>query len=130
MPYRWTKLKYPLRLPRCFASLTVNSDKVYIVGGAGRNLENQKNLNNSIASIDLWNEEKLAWSPVTDLSIPRHGHALAYLGTQLLIIGGVTTIYGRALNDIECFCSERGEYFCLALISFRHIKILISIVAQ
>lgn len=57
----------------------------------------------------MWIEEKFEWLPVTELSIARHGHALAYLGTQLFIIGGVTTIYGRALNDIECFCCERGN---------------------
>lgn len=44
------------------------------------------------------------------MSMPRHGHALAYLGTQLIIIGGVTTIYMRALNNVESYCCERGAW--------------------
>lgn len=83
------------------------SDKVYIIGGAGKTFKNEK-LNTSIPSIDMWNEEKSEWLSITNLNIPRHGHALAYFGTQIFIIGGVTTLYGRALSDIECFCSERG----------------------
>lgn len=83
------------------------AEKIYIIGGAGR-LSNKEKINNSISSIDVWDEEQSKWRQVNELKIPRHGHALAYLGTQILVIGGVTTIYGRALNNIECFCTERG----------------------
>lgn len=31
-------------------------------------------------------------------------------GTQILIIGGVTTAYLRALTDTECFCCERRTW--------------------
>ncbi|KAJ8967804.1 hypothetical protein NQ317_013592 [Molorchus minor] len=40
------------------------------------------------------------------MHIPRHGHAVAYLGTQIFVTGGVTTIYRRALSSIECL--DRG----------------------
>lgn len=41
----------------------------------------------SVGAIDVWDWKDREWKLETEMSIPRHGHALAYLGTQLIIIG-------------------------------------------
>ncbi|CAG9862402.1 unnamed protein product [Phyllotreta striolata] len=105
---QWTELKRPLRFPRCFSSMMVLSDKLYLIGGAEES--SRKGCTSSIGALDLWDERKCEWSEITRLNMPRHGHAVSYLGTQLLIIGGVTTAYGRALSNNECFCTQRETW--------------------
>ncbi|KPI91617.1 Alpha-scruin [Papilio xuthus] len=104
----WTEI-YSLRFPRCFATLFAMNDKLYIIGGAGKITEKDKTPS-SVGAIDIWDWKDRTWKQETEMSIPRHGHALAYLGTQLIIIGGVTTIYMRALSNVESFCCERGAW--------------------
>ncbi|KAM3963093.1 uncharacterized protein ACR2FA_002859 [Aphomia sociella] len=104
----WTEI-HNLRFPRCFATLFAMNDKLYIVGGAGKKSDKDKTAS-SVAAIDVWDWKDRVWKQETEMSIPRHGHALAYLGTQLIIIGGMTTIYMRALNNVESFCCERGAW--------------------
>ncbi|XP_068629664.1 uncharacterized protein [Battus philenor] len=104
----WTEI-YSLRFPRCFATLFAMNDKLYIIGGAGKITEKDKTPS-SVGAIDIWDWKERVWKQETEMSIPRHGHALAYLGTQLIIIGGVTTIYMRALSNVESFCCERGAW--------------------
>ncbi|XP_059057175.1 uncharacterized protein LOC131850828 [Achroia grisella] len=104
----WTEI-HNLRFPRCFATLFTMNDKLYIVGGAGKKSDKDKTAS-SVGAIDVWDWKDRAWIPATEMSIPRHGHALAYLGTQLIILGGMTTIYMRALNNVESFCCERGAW--------------------
>ncbi|KAG7307534.1 hypothetical protein JYU34_007739 [Plutella xylostella] len=104
----WTEIHH-LRFPRCFATLFSMNDKLYLVGGAGRLSEKEKSAS-SVGAVDAWDWAAREWRPHTELSIPRHGHALAYLGTQLIVIGGVTTIYMRALNNVESYCCERGAW--------------------
>ncbi|XP_063821915.1 uncharacterized protein LOC135071949 isoform X1 [Ostrinia nubilalis] len=104
----WTEI-HSLRFPRCFATLFSMNDKLYIVGGAGK-ISDKDKTSSSVGAIDVWDWKDRDWKLETEMSIPRHGHALAYLGTQLIIIGGVTTIYMRALNNVESFCCERGAW--------------------
>ncbi|XP_026329412.1 uncharacterized protein LOC113237250 isoform X2 [Hyposmocoma kahamanoa] len=104
----WTEI-HSLRFPRCFSSLFVMNDKLFIIGGAGKISEKDKTAS-SVGAIDVWDWKDRDWKLETEMSIPRHGHALAYLGTQLIIIGGVTTIYMRALSNVESFCCERGAW--------------------
>ncbi|KAJ8722571.1 hypothetical protein PYW07_003751 [Mythimna separata] len=104
----WTEI-HSLRFPRCFSTMFAMNDKLYIVGGAGKVSEKEKTVN-SVGAIDVWDWKLRKWKQETEMSMPRHGHALAYLGTQLIIIGGVTTIYMRALNNVESFCCERGAW--------------------
>ncbi|XP_030027173.1 uncharacterized protein LOC115445154 isoform X2 [Manduca sexta] len=104
----WTEI-HSLRFPRCFATLFAMNDKLYIIGGAGKVSEKEKTAS-SVGAIDAWDWKDRQWKLETEMSMPRHGHALAYLGTQLIIIGGVTTIYMRALNNVESFCCERGAW--------------------
>ncbi|KAJ8945183.1 hypothetical protein NQ314_009296, partial [Rhamnusium bicolor] len=90
----------------------VMSDRLYIIGGAGKTSERDKSTT-SVGDIDVWDGNRFEWRNVTEMHIPRHGHSVAYLGTQILITGGVTTTYRRALSNTECFCSQRvsqGHY--------------------
>ncbi|XP_045491629.1 uncharacterized protein LOC123691345 isoform X3 [Colias croceus] len=104
----WTEI-HSLRFPRCFATLFSMNDKLYIVGGAGK-ISDKDKTPSSVGDIDVWDWKDRQWKQETEMSIPRHGHALAYLGTQLIIIGGVTTIYMRALSNVESFCCERRAW--------------------
>ncbi|CAK1545255.1 unnamed protein product [Leptosia nina] len=104
----WTEI-HSLRFPRCFASMFAMNDKLYIIGGAGKMSDKDKTPS-SVSAIDVWDWKERQWKLDTEMSIPRHGHALAYLGTQLIIIGGVTTIYMRALSNVESFCCERDAW--------------------
>ncbi|XP_072393061.1 uncharacterized protein [Diabrotica undecimpunctata] len=104
---QWTRIQYPLRYPRCFFSMIVLSQKIYIIGGAKKSSECDIC---STGDVDVWKHNKLEWVIVTNMNIPRHGHAISYLGTQILVVGGVTSIYGRALNNIECFCCQRETW--------------------
>ncbi|CAF4938027.1 unnamed protein product [Pieris macdunnoughi] len=104
----WTEI-HSLRFPRCFATLFSMNDKLYIIGGAGK-ISDKDKTPSSVGAIDVWDWKERQWKQETEMSIPRHGHALAYLGTQLIIIGGVTTIYMRALSNVESFCCERGAW--------------------
>lgn len=88
------------------------SNKLYLIGGAGR-IHAKDKTTTSLASIDLWNSSLKEWKKISEMTIPRHGQAVAYLGTQILIIGGVTTIYMRALSNIECFCGSRGKIYLI-----------------
>nr|XP_022918626.1 uncharacterized protein LOC111427625 isoform X3 [Onthophagus taurus] len=105
---QWTEISR-IRFPRCFATLFSMSDKLYLIGGAGKTNDRDKTTS-SVKEIDLWNEELREWECKTEMSIPRHGHCVAYLGTQILIIGGVTTVYMRALSNTECYCTSRGTW--------------------
>ncbi|XP_049867248.1 uncharacterized protein LOC126367662 [Pectinophora gossypiella] len=104
----WTEI-HCLRFPRCFSTMFAMNDKLYIVGGAGKVCDKDKTAS-SVGAIDVWDWKDREWKAETEMSIPRHGHALAYLGTQLIIIGGVTTIYMRALSNVESFCCERRAW--------------------
>lgn len=84
----------------------VMSDKMYLIGGAERKHQKEKQAS-SIHNIDVWDTKTAEWKNLTQMEIARHGHCIAYLGTQILIIGGMTTVYMRALSSIECFCCQR-----------------------
>ncbi|KAK9890633.1 hypothetical protein WA026_011993 [Henosepilachna vigintioctopunctata] len=105
---QWTEITR-LRYPRCFFKMFVMYDRLYLVGGAG--FETKKDpTTTSLGAIDVWDVKKLKWLNVAEMVIPRHGHSVAFIGTQFMIIGGVTTIYMRALNNAECFCVRRGRW--------------------
>ncbi|XP_044754523.1 uncharacterized protein LOC123313627 [Coccinella septempunctata] len=105
---QWTEITR-LRFPRCFFKMFVIYDRLYLVGGAG--FETKKDpTTSSIGAIDMWDVKRLKWAHAAEMVIPRHGHSVSFIGTQFLIIGGVTTIYMRALNNAECFCVQRGRW--------------------
>lgn len=97
-----------MNFPRCFACMFAMGNKLYLIGGAGKKIDDDKSTK-SLCSVDVWDGNTLDWVQVGEMTIPRHGHAVAYLGTQIFIIGGVTTMYMRALSNIECYCANRGE---------------------
>lgn len=81
-------------------------DSLYLIGGAGR-ISDKDKTTTSVEAIDVWCNKDKEWRLLTEMAIPRHGHAVAYIGTQILMIGGVTTVYMRALSNVECYCVER-----------------------
>ncbi|CAH0554914.1 unnamed protein product [Brassicogethes aeneus] len=105
---QWTKIT-KLSSPRCFSCLHVEGDVIYCVGGAGKSLLGPKD-SISMCNLEMLNLKTEKWVTLTELSIPRHGHCVAKLGTQLMVIGGVTTTYMRALSNTECFCCQRGAW--------------------
>ncbi|XP_043787863.1 uncharacterized protein LOC122712356 [Apis laboriosa] len=101
----WLKA-IPLRSPRCFASFYVISDCLYVIGGASTT----ENATQSIDSIDVWDGNDYVWREHTNMSIARHGHSTGSIGDQLLIIGGVTTVFMKTLNSVECYCCDMGKW--------------------
>lgn len=86
----------------------VMSDTLYIIGGIGQKFK-EFTSTGSIGYVDIWDSSNMSWKTIAELTIPRHGHVVAYVGTQIFIIGGVTTIYMRCLSNVECFCWKRGN---------------------
>lgn len=83
-------------------------ERLYLIGGAGKSSDKDNQETISIGDIDMWDPKSVEWKTVTMMHIPRHGHSVARLGTQILVVGGVTTTYKKVLSNIECFCSQRG----------------------
>ncbi|XP_046596989.1 uncharacterized protein LOC124294665 [Neodiprion lecontei] len=98
-----------LRSPRCFASMYVVSGCLYVIGGAGKSPK-VENGTESIDSIDVWDQDGCTWCLQASMAIARHGHSTSYIGGQLLIIGGVTTVYMGTLKSVECYCCERANW--------------------
>ncbi|KAL2716917.1 uncharacterized protein V1478_012617 [Vespula squamosa] len=101
----WLKME-PLSSPRCFATLYVVSDCLYAIGGASTT----ENSTDSIDRIDIWDPHLCVWKEEAKMSIARHGHCTASIGAQLLIIGGVTTVFMKTLSSVECYCCEQGKW--------------------
>ncbi|KAF7988790.1 hypothetical protein HCN44_007100 [Aphidius gifuensis] len=103
----WIKID-ALRSPRCFASLHVVSDRLYIIGGAGRPQPDQS-ITESVDSIDVWDPIHRTWREFTKMDIARHSHSTSSIGNQLMIIGGVTTVFMKTLETVECFSSDNDD---------------------
>ncbi|XP_043254221.1 uncharacterized protein LOC122398442 [Colletes gigas] len=101
----WLKA-VPLRSPRCFASFYVVSDCLYVIGGVSITETGAQ----SIDSIDTWDRIDCVWKEQANMSIPRHGHAVGSIGEQLFIIGGITTMFPKTLNSVECYCCDIGKW--------------------
>ena len=86
----------------------VVSDNLYLIGGTGPKFRDLKSTG-SLGDMDIWDTATMSWTTIVGLTIPRHGHAVAYVGTQIFIMGGVTTVYMRCLSNIECFCGKRSK---------------------
>ncbi|XP_023288873.1 uncharacterized protein LOC105696745 isoform X2 [Orussus abietinus] len=102
----WLKVE-PLKSPRCFASMHVVAESLYVIGGASKISEN---VTESIDTIDVWDPKSCSWKLQTEMAVPRHGHSTGSIGNQLLIIGGVTTMYMRTLKSVECYSCELAKW--------------------
>ncbi|XP_049804476.1 uncharacterized protein LOC126247882 [Schistocerca nitens] len=105
MATRWT-MSAQLRQPVCFSRLLCLQDTLFLAGGATRATRDAPI--GSIDSVDVWDPTQGRWCVRAKLSVPRHGHAVGYIGTHLLVVGGLTTVYVRALSSVEAFCCEAG----------------------
>lgn len=74
---RWMKVE-ALRSPRCFATLHVISDRMYIIGGAGKSEQNQS-LPESVDCIDVWDPVHRVWQEFTKMNIARHSHSASII---------------------------------------------------
>ncbi|XP_049946986.1 uncharacterized protein LOC126450820 [Schistocerca serialis cubense] len=101
----WT-MSAQLRQPVCFSRLLCLQDTLFLAGGATRATRDAPI--GSIDSVDVWDPTQGRWCVRAKLSVPRHGHAVGYIGTHLLVVGGLTTVYVRALSSVEAFCCEAG----------------------
>lgn len=75
---RWLKA-VQLRSPRCFASMYIVSDSLYVIGGAG-NTSKTEHVTESMDSIDVWDQEICAWRQEAKMAIARHGHSTSSIG--------------------------------------------------
>ena len=108
--YRWLRAE-PLRFPRCFATMYVVSDSLYVIGGAAKMESHPSSeITASIDSIDVWDPISRSWRQHGEISIARHGHTTGSIGDQLLIIGGLTTVYRASLKNVECYCCKSAKF--------------------
>ncbi|CAL8069218.1 unnamed protein product [Orchesella dallaii] len=103
----WTAWK-SLPTPRAFCSMGIVGGKVYIVGGAGmKDLSKRKNT--SLAEILRYEDVVKEWVEVASLYNPRHGHASAVSGENILIVGGVSSHFMGPLSSVEVFSTVTWE---------------------
>ncbi|ODM92141.1 Beta-scruin [Orchesella cincta] len=103
----WTAWK-SLPTPRAFCSLGIVAGKVYIIGGAGIK-DLSKLRNTSLADILRYEDVIKEWVEVASLYNPRHGHASAVSGENILIVGGVSSHFMGPLSSVEVFSTVSWE---------------------
>ncbi|XP_073985240.1 uncharacterized protein isoform X2 [Rhodnius prolixus] len=96
----------PLRFGRGFSTLINYEDSLHIIGGAI--VKNDELI--STDSIDVWDDRQGKWKLKANMAIPRHGHVVAVLGSQMLMIGGSTTKYVKSLNQVDSWCMKTGTW--------------------
>lgn len=64
------------------------NDDLYYIGGAGTQTYDYKNIISS-AAVDIWDIKHKDWNLLGELQLPRHGHSICYLGTQIFIVGAL-----------------------------------------
>lgn len=84
-------------------------DTMYVIGGASKTSTNGNGITESIDSVDVWDQKERLWRQHGELSIARHGHAVGSVGDQLLVIGGLTTIYKKSIKSVECYCCQSAK---------------------
>ncbi|KAF6206194.1 hypothetical protein GE061_017423 [Apolygus lucorum] len=100
----WSK-KPCLRFGRAFASLATYEDYLFLVGGITSE-------NGGIASndhIDVWDSETGVWKLKGNIDLPRHGHSVAFLGSLMILMGGVSTTNVKGLNQVDSLCMVTGS---------------------
>lgn len=108
----WSTLTPKLRYPRYMATLVcVSNEKIYLIGGAAQTDSSNVDKMYSVSDLDVLDlAEKKEWRSVSELAHPRHGHTASILSTQILIIGGVTTVYKKPVKSVECWCFKRQAW--------------------
>lgn len=99
--------KSPLRFGRAFGRLVSLKGNLYLAGGASKRSSTAAT---STPSIDIWDERNKEWKLKTEMSIPRHNHSVAFVGSQMVILGGTTTMSMRCVTTVESWCVNRGTW--------------------
>ncbi|XP_066595951.1 uncharacterized protein [Prorops nasuta] len=93
--------------PRCFASMYVLYDRLYIIGG----VEKTNNTTQSLDCLDVWDWKSRRWATKSNMFVPRHGHCVGSIGDKILIIGGITASeITNTLESVECYSSEEEKW--------------------
>lgn len=103
---QWTCMS-SLRYPRYLATLVTVKEKLYLIGGASQSDSGRMH---SVSDVDRLDVKEQEWRYITELVLPRHGHCASILSSQILIIGGVTTVHKRTLKSVECWCFDRQAW--------------------
>uniref|UniRef100_A0A1B6D328 BTB domain-containing protein n=1 Tax=Clastoptera arizonana TaxID=38151 RepID=A0A1B6D328_9HEMI len=97
---KWQKVKN-LRQPCCYSALFTFNNVLFLVGGNKGNSRNEDV--GSMRTVDVWNSESQRWCHKTDMNLARHAHSVCAIDGKMFIIGGVSSLLGRALRKIECW---------------------------
>ncbi|XP_046369558.2 kelch-like protein diablo [Haliotis rufescens] len=100
MKNRWLG-KNPLPGPRCHAGLVEVKDTLYLVGGS--TFYDDSDAITSLDAILRLDDDHDRWDRVQTLRVPRHDAGVTAIGTQIYIVGGVTSSDNHALADVEVF---------------------------
>lgn len=128
----WIESDASLRIPRCSATLTSVSGKMYLVGGAwiDPKIEEKSGLSEfnfvSLRDIDVYDEVSRCWEVLTAMEEPRHLHSSCLISeNRLYIVGGQQCKVDQVDNEIElndtaivkneCFIKTLDSVECLDL---------------
>ncbi|XP_071810545.1 uncharacterized protein [Asterias amurensis] len=98
----WT-LVTPLRVPRCHTSLLEMAERLYMIGGFVGDPGPSEEKNQSLSTIEMFDERKDEWVFVADLWQGRHDANTVTVGDKAYIIGGMDDDHEDPLPNVECF---------------------------
>lgn len=110
----WKKIFSKLPSPRCFCTLVVCSQKIYILGGTTYRGSRRNETVESIPDVDCYDDKRDEWIPRTPLPNPRHCVSAASIGGVIFIMGGLTTYHKVALDEVMVYDDDMESRFSLS----------------
>ncbi|KAK6176781.1 hypothetical protein SNE40_015015 [Patella caerulea] len=93
-----------LRIPRCYCCLVSVGSCLYLCGGASSSYPAAKDGTfSSVGLIEMFDPGKNKWEFKAEMSLPRHHHGIAVIGTKIFLVGGMSTTNFKTLKSVECF---------------------------
>jgi N-acetylneuraminic acid mutarotase len=102
---KWSILKDAPR-PRDHFHAAINNGKIYALGGRNSSYATQQTFDLTIPEVDVYNIESNTWQTLPDssnISPERAGTSSAFLGNDLIIIGGESMAQQEAHNDVDAY---------------------------
>ncbi|KAL5015932.1 hypothetical protein ScPMuIL_005521 [Solemya velum] len=96
--------KTPLPVPSCHANLVVANNDIYHIGGA--TIADGNTSITSLNSVLRFCEEQEQWEQVHKLGLARHDAGATAIGSNIFIVGGLSSGDNGALSTFECFNVE------------------------
>nr|Q25386.1 RecName: Full=Beta-scruin [Limulus polyphemus]CAA87589.1 beta scruin [Limulus polyphemus] len=100
---KWYR-KPPLPCPRAFASATTQNKKIWIWGGASLS---EGGTLASTTSVDIWDPKKGRFEQHLIFDSPKHCLAVTKAGTQVFIIGGMSSKENSSLAEVQVYDRKR-----------------------